>query len=166
MHFLSCYSSSINVQERPTKRSPLPNNQLLKAQEKRESNSQSPSNTEYFVFLNESQKHDHKFFGQLAEKEGEREWNSQQMMFSMVNKVAKKRIKRLKENKAHIELLELWKMDKGFIIWSSQTFLSFRFVSSGILSTKSRYNDKLYQSFYTLKITTTWTVLLTHKSLV
>ncbi|RMX56020.1 hypothetical protein pdam_00024986 [Pocillopora damicornis] len=73
LHFLSCYSSSINVQERPTKRSPLPNNQLLKAQEKRESNSQSPSNTEYFVFLNESQKHDHKFFGQLAEKEGEGE---------------------------------------------------------------------------------------------
>lgn len=77
------------MQERPTKRSPLPNNQLLKAQEKRESNSQSPSNTEYFVFLNESQKHDHKFFGQLAEKEGEGECNSQQMMFSMVNKVAK-----------------------------------------------------------------------------
>lgn len=74
---------------RKTNKKEPANNQLLKAQEKRESNSQSPSNTEYFVFLNESQKHDHKFFGQLAEKEGEGGCNSQQMMFSMVNKVAK-----------------------------------------------------------------------------
>ena len=39
-------------------------------------------------FLDESQKRDHEFFGQLAEKEGERELRSQKM-FDMVKEVAK-----------------------------------------------------------------------------
>ena len=44
---------------------------------------------EYFAFLNESQKRDHEFFEKRAEKEAEREMKSQQMMFSIVKKVAK-----------------------------------------------------------------------------
>ena len=46
-------------------------------------------NTEYFAFLDESQKRDHNFFEKLAEKEAEREMKNQQMMFSMVKEVAK-----------------------------------------------------------------------------
>ena len=61
----------------------------IKRPKKRESNGQSPSNAEYFAFLNESQKSDHEFFERLTEKEGERELKSQQMMFSMVKEVAK-----------------------------------------------------------------------------
>ena len=56
---------------------------------KKKESSPSSGNTEYFAFLNESQKRDHEFFERLAEKEGEREFKSQQMMFSMVKEVAK-----------------------------------------------------------------------------
>ena len=56
---------------------------------KKKQPSPSSGNTEYFAFLNESQKRDHEFFERLAEKEGEREFKSQQMMFSMVKEVAK-----------------------------------------------------------------------------
>ena len=60
----------------------------VKRPKKRKSNRQSPSNAEYFAFLNESQKRDHEFFERLTEKEGERELKIQQMMFSMVKEVA------------------------------------------------------------------------------
>ena len=56
---------------------------------KKKESSPSSGNTEYFAFLNESQKRDHEFFERLAEKEGEREFKSQQKMFSMVKEVAK-----------------------------------------------------------------------------
>ena len=55
----------------------------------KETNGQSSGSTEYFAFLNESQKRDHEFFERLAEKEAERELKSHQMMFSMVKEVAK-----------------------------------------------------------------------------
>ena len=60
-----------------------------KKPKKRESSGHRANNTEYFAFLNESQKRDHDFFERLAEKEGERELKSQEMMFAMVKEVAK-----------------------------------------------------------------------------
>ena len=48
-------------------------NQTKQQLKKRESSGHSSNDTEYFAFLNESQKHDHDFFERLAEKEVERE---------------------------------------------------------------------------------------------
>ena len=50
----------------------------VKRPKKKESSSPSSGSTEYFAFLNESQKRDHELFERLAEKEGERELKSQQ----------------------------------------------------------------------------------------
>ncbi len=70
-------------------KAPRTPNQPPVKREKKESTSPSSGNTEYFSFLNESQKRDHEFFERLAEKEGKRELKSQQMMFSLVKDVAK-----------------------------------------------------------------------------
>lgn len=64
-------------------------NQTKQQLKKRESSGHSSNDTEYFAFLNESQKHDHDFFERLAEKEVERELKSQEMVFAMVKEVAK-----------------------------------------------------------------------------
>jgi len=70
---------------------------------RRSRKTESSGNTEYFAFLNESQKRDHEFFEKLAEKEADREMKSQQMMFSMVKEVARS----LRESKVHVKLFNM-----------------------------------------------------------
>ena len=90
LHFLSHFFIYHKAGTKAGKEEPGTSNQpSVKRRKNKESNGQSSSSTEYFAFLNESQKCDHKFFEQLAEKEAERELESQEMMFSMVKEVAK-----------------------------------------------------------------------------
>ena len=67
--------------------SKLPAKRKSGAKRARAANTESPDH--FMTFLERCQERDHEFFEKMAEKEGERELKSQQLMFSMVKETAK-----------------------------------------------------------------------------